>query len=147
MNKKRIIWWVITIGYCYMIFHATGSPSFTGDSTSSMLGDSIKTVYDFLGISWDPYLLVDQLNFIIRKSGHVIAFGLLGILFRFALGDIKRAYLYAWILTTVYAMTDEFHQSLVPSRTASIMDVGLDSIGAGLALLALWIFNKRKGKL
>jgi VanZ family protein len=43
----------------------------------------------------------------------------------------------------VYALTDEFHQSFVPSRTASIQDSLIDSAGALIALSVMW-FRHRK---
>ena len=40
-----------------------------------------------------------------------------------------------WLLAILYAASDEFHQSFVAGRGATVMDVGIDSIGAGLGLL------------
>ncbi len=40
-----------------------------------------------------------------------------------------------WIVATLVAATDEFHQSFVPTRTAASGDVMIDSIGALLGLL------------
>jgi VanZ family protein len=135
--RKRIIWWILAIGFCSLIFYATSSPSFTGNSTSNVLGSIIELFFNSLGITINPYIIIDPINFIFRKSGHFIFFGLLAVFFRLALGNTNRPYLYAWVITTIYATFDEYHQSLVPNRTASIMDVGLDSFGAFIALLLL----------
>ncbi len=40
-------------------------------------------------------------------------------------------------LCTVYALTDEYHQMLVPGRVADWADVAADAIGAGAAVLLL----------
>ncbi len=40
-----------------------------------------------------------------------------------------------WVVTTLVAATDEYHQSFVLSRTASVTDVMIDSGGALLGLL------------
>ena len=43
----------------------------------------------------------------------------------------------AWLLAIIYALTDEFHQSFVPGRHASLIDVALfDNLGALISLLA-----------
>ncbi|OGX15752.1 MAG: hypothetical protein A2166_03235 [Omnitrophica WOR_2 bacterium RBG_13_41_10] len=46
---------------------------------------------------------------------------------------IKQVYLVRllWVLTVgvLYAVSDEWHQSFVPGRTASFFDLGTDSIG------------------
>lgn len=41
----------------------------------------------------------------------------------------------AIILGLGYAIFDEFHQSLVPTRNASFLDLGLDSLGVLIGLL------------
>lgn len=41
----------------------------------------------------------------------------------------------AWLLAVVYAASDEFHQSFVSSRQASLRDVLIDAVGATLGLL------------
>jgi VanZ family protein len=45
-----------------------------------------------------------------------------------------------WVMATLVAATDEFHQSFVLSRTASVIDVMIDSIGAifGLLVISRW---------
>ena len=47
----------------------------------------------------------------------------------------------AWLLTILYALTDEYHQSFVAGRHPSIWDVLVfDNLGA---LLALWLTANR----
>jgi VanZ family protein len=36
----------------------------------------------------------------------------------------------AWLITVLYGVSDEWHQSFVPSRTADIRDLQADAIGA-----------------
>ncbi|WP_078543750.1 VanZ family protein [Litchfieldia alkalitelluris] len=138
MKENGILWWILAIAGCGMIFYATSSPGFTGSSTSSLL-QSILAVF---GTNDIVLVIADLLNFILRKLGHIVAFGVLAVLFCLALNKSKRPFLYAWIITTLYAFFDEFHQSLVPNRTSSIMDVGLDSLGAVIALVLLRKYKK-----
>lgn len=44
----------------------------------------------------------------------------------------------AWLLSTAYGALDEFHQSFIPGRTATIVDFVADSAGAAVALLSVW---------
>jgi VanZ family protein len=53
-----------------------------------------------------------------------------------------RSALIAFLLSSVYAMTDEFHQSFVPSRGPSMIDVGIYSAGAAFSLLFLRLWRK-----
>jgi VanZ family protein len=74
---------------------------------------------------------------ILNKGGHVLGYGMLALaywrMFEFKSG---RRWL-AWVLAVLYAMTDEFHQSFVPGRYPSLIDVLVfDNLGA---LLSLWL--------
>ena len=48
----------------------------------------------------------------------------------------------AWVITVAYALTDEFHQSFVPGRGARLIDVGIDALGAAIALSLESLFAK-----
>jgi len=56
----------------------------------------------------------------------------------------------AFVLTAVYAGTDELHQLFIASRTASALDYLADLLGATIALLVLepfrrlWRFRRRR---
>ena len=41
----------------------------------------------------------------------------------------------AIVVALAYAVSDEWHQSFVPGRTATPVDVAIDAIGIGLAAL------------
>ena len=70
--------------------------------------------------------------------GHITFFGILYLFFTRA---VKASYsLRSWrlfqiglIFVFLYGLGDEYHQSFVPGRDASLLDVGLDVIGALLA--------------
>lgn len=64
-----------------------------------------------------------DLDYFVKKAGHVIGYSLLAISFWYALEEIPRRFLVAWVLAVVFAASDEFHQSFVPGRGATIIDV------------------------
>ncbi len=83
------------------------------------------------------------IHFFMRKLGHLTEYAILAILlwrltFRGMELKLRRPNLYGgvWILATLFAASDEYHQSFVPSRTAALGDVTIDSVGAmvGLAI-------------
>jgi VanZ family protein len=81
---------------------------------------------------------------IVKKGGHMTGYGLLAASYLYALGrrDLRSFFL-AWLLAVLYAFTDEYHQSFVPSRHPSIWDVILfDNFGAMIALG--FVFWRRK---
>ncbi len=74
---------------------------------------------------------------IVKKSGHVIGYALLTLSYWYALGMAKNKRWFVWLFVTLYALTDEYHQSFVAGRHSSIWDVLIfDNIGA---LLSLWL--------
>lgn len=42
-----------------------------------------------------------------------------------------------WLLTTLYGVVDELHQSYVPGRVCSLADLASDALGAALAVILL----------
>ncbi|HWI46792.1 MAG TPA: VanZ family protein [Rummeliibacillus sp.] len=121
----------ITIIWLIVIYKITASPSATGSNTLNIIQTKI-------GIS---EATAELLNFIIRKLAHITVFGFLAILLYFVFQ--KNQFFWAWLCTTLYAGTDEFHQLLVSGRTSSINDVLLDSFGAIIALVILNYTKKR----
>ncbi|MBS4193031.1 VanZ family protein [Bacillus sp. FJAT-49705] len=125
--KKRHIWLTAALLYCAAIFITTASPSSTG-------GNTLMLLQDFFHLSKSQ---AEVANLVFRKFVHLSAFGVLALLLYNCFE--KRRFLYAWLCTTIYAATDEIHQAFLPDRTGTIIDVGIDSIGALLALLILKI--------
>jgi VanZ family protein len=89
----------------------------------------------------------DVVDFVVRKAGHMFVFGVLAVLVWLALASsaVRRAMVWSWVLTVAYAASDEFHQSFTAGRHPSPVDVGIDSVGAFVLLLALtlWLRGRR----
>jgi VanZ family protein len=89
----------------------------------------------------------DVVDFVVRKAGHMFVFGVLAVLVWRALtySAVRRAIAWSWVLTVGYAVSDEFHQSFTSGRHPSPLDVGIDSAGALLFLIALtlWLRGQR----
>ena len=89
---------------------------------------------------------VKMIHWAIRKLAHLAEYFILGILlFRaFRSGSkelrIQRWAFYSILFVVLYAASDEFHQSFVSTRTASLFDVGIDMLGGTLAqgVSVLW---------
>jgi VanZ family protein len=72
---------------------------------------------------------------IVKKGGHMLGYALLAVSYWWALRFREEKQWIAWLLAFAYAVTDEFHQSLVPGRQASVWDVVIfDQLGALIAL-------------
>lgn len=73
-------------------------------------------------------------DLVLRKLAHAAEYGILGALVVRAL----RRWSWALALGVAYAVSDEIHQSFVPGRQGSPLDVLIDSVGviAGVVLAA-----------
>jgi VanZ family protein len=70
-----------------------------------------------------------------------VYFVLFRLVYRAVLVDIKnpvKASMVALLLTAVYAVSDEYHQSFVPGRTATGKDILFDMLGMGIAWLSVF---------
>ncbi|MDP2953264.1 MAG: VanZ family protein [Chloroflexota bacterium] len=81
-------------------------------------------------------------GFPVSQAGHLSEYAILALLLFRALGSRKataaslgKMALLCLGLSIVYGLSDEFHQSLVPNRDSSLVDVATDSVGAAVALL------------
>jgi VanZ family protein len=112
----------------------------TGAFSAQNTGRFLYPLLHFL-FSLDPMRFVTW-HFFLRKSGHVIGYGILSILLFRAwratipvTGNPRWAWgwsLDAVLMTTLVASLDEWHQFFLPSRTGTVRDVVLDS-AAGVA--------------
>jgi len=90
-----------------------------------------------------------NIDIFIKKGGHMAGYALLGIAcFLAAYGDnkkIARSVILSLCVSIVYAASDEFHQSFTPGRSPSIMDVGIDTVGAIIGIgITIFIIKKRR---
>ena len=89
--------------------------------------------------------------FIIRKFAHLTEYAILAVLLwrtqdKPIRGAVRRwklsAAWFALSIATLYAATDEFHQTFVPTRQGSVRDVLLDSAGAAIGLFFMWCLKR-----
>ena len=106
-------------------------------------------VFAFSSIPSEEMPEFGLLDFIVKKGAHALGYGLLAMAFLRGLrGErseiVSRQVFVAWILASLYSVTDEFHQSFVPGRHSAASDVMIDALGAALALTLVVRFFKQK---
>lgn len=81
-------------------------------------------------------------DFIIKKTAHFVEYAVLSFLYlRAFLGSKtlkKKSFLLAFLISLVYAASDEYHQSFIPGREPRIRDVIIDSMGALFAIYMVY---------
>ncbi len=144
MPMKKIRWFAVAVWM--LVIFAFSHQAYSGRETEKYLG---------------------EVNVPVRKAGHIGEYMILFLLVRWALktdnagkenktevsgttssdstkpttsGPIKvlaSPATIAFIVSIVYAGTDEWHQSYVPGRSATVNDVAVDTVGLVLGALVL----------
>ena len=92
------------------------------------------------------------INFLFFKTLHVIEYAILFTLYYRALRntlDRKNIVVLlttAFVMTILYAISDEFHQTLVPTREGKVRDVIIDALGALLSWISIAILLPKAPK-
>ena len=124
-----------------------------GKETSSKVSSGVtKTVQQTFFREWDSLSDKDyddrmsSLHYFIRKAAHFGEYLILGVLIACTLLSFGARPLIAVLISmgagVLYALSDEFHQSFVKGRSASLFDVLIDSAGVffGIAVLLAVLF-------
>ena len=82
---------------------------------------------------------------LVKKGGHAVGYAILALFYWRAFDFKGNKRWVAWLLTLLYACTDEFHQSFVAGRHPSIWDVMIfDNVGALTSLGLVARYRKQK---
>jgi VanZ family protein len=139
IQQKFVKYWLpVIIWMCFIFWMSTDT--FSSENTSKVIGPVLHLIFPSFSAE-----TLDIIHGLIRKSAHVVEYFVLGLLlFRAFRSDSpqpwdRRWAIYAVIVIALYAMSDEFHQISVPSRTGSIFDIGLDTAGGILSQIAIML--------
>lgn len=150
-NKKFTI---IVIAIMAFIFFQSALPADLSSEESGRAVDLIVRL--FQGVA--P-IDRETLVFIVRKGAHFTEYMILGGFLVPAVKEwmavdttpvpVVRERITAWLAGTLYAVTDEIHQSFVPGRSCELRDMGIDSCGvlAGVLVVSLVIWFKEHRSL
>ena len=83
---------------------------------------------------------VENYDTLVKKGGHMLGYALLGLSLIRVQGRLNwKSCLLTLAGCTLYALSDEFHQSFVPGRNPTLVDVGIDLTGC---LVGLGVFSR-----
>lgn len=144
---KRLKVWLPALLWMGVIFVMSAMPGdVSGDQSGMLVSIVLSIVSFFFGEKAAAGISIDLTHLLIRKAAHMTEYAILFFLYHRALRreNAKRPGLYALLLCALYASTDEFHQGFVAGRGPSAQDVGIDTLGAGIAWFFESIYKKIK---
>jgi len=148
--RTLLKYWLPVFIWLGVIF-AGSTDIFSAEQTSRYLVPFLRWLDPQISIS-----TIAMIHFALRKLGHLIEYAVLAAFLWRALRSgtnirAKMSTLFAgvWVACAIFAVSDELHQSFIASRSASLLDVMIDTSGAvvGLAicvLFAAWANRKSK---
>lgn len=120
----------------------------SGDFSADQTGSFLLPVLRWLA-PWATDAQLEVAHRGIRHTAHAVEYGILAVLWFRAL--IRSLSAHPWpagglaiAVAVVWACVDEWHQSTIPSRTASIWDVLLDAAGATAATLVILALRRTR---
>jgi VanZ family protein len=134
-----VIFWMV------LIFGFSGDGA-SFQHSSRIIGPLVRWLFPKLSPA-----AVNDIIFAVRKCAHLTEYAILALLVwrarhKCSTPDAKRSYwptagVALWT-AILYAATDEFHQTFVPTREGCLRDVLIDSTGAVAGLFALWLLGR-----
>ena len=141
----RIIFMMLLIATFAIIFKFSSQIAEESDGISHGVLRKIIDVFPYTkGLSEGIKIkMVEHGNPIIRKLAHFSIYALVGVWIMSFMSTFNIRLYKKWIISmlvgALYAASDEFHQSFVPGRGPSIIDVGIDSLGVFTGILGVLI--------
>lgn len=141
--KNAIIRWVQVIAWMLLIYTASTDAG-SAEQSSRIIGPILRW--------FNPSVTnetIAAVQLFVRKCAHLTVYAILALLVWRAISSnlvkpafLKRHAVYTLIIGIIYAMSDEFHQSFVPTRSGTIVDVLIDSFGVLMGLGIVWFYGR-----
>jgi VanZ family protein len=141
--KRFIQNWIPFLVWASLIF-AFSTDAFSSDNTTGILQPILRNIFPQLAAGD-----IERIHSLIRKFGHFSEYFVFARLLMRALRNetgaprTLRQHVLTLLITFLYATSDELHQAFVPSRTASALDVLIDSTGGICAILSSYWRDRR----
>lgn len=143
-TRERFIWAALIVAWMGVIFWFSAQ---SGENSAALSGGIVEWAAHLIrpGLDQMPQTerqaFLDSLSFFVRKGAHFSEYAVLGVLLTgflrtFAWKGWVRG-LTAWGVGTLYAVSDEWHQSFSYGRSPQLGDVCIDSGGVLFGILAM----------
>ena len=136
--------WMPVIAWMILIF-AGSSDALSAEHTSRFIVPFLRWLDPQVSLA-----TIAAIHLTVRKLGHFTEYAILaaflwrGLRGTFSAVSSSALAMTAFLIAAGFAASDEFHQSFVPTRTASPRDVMIDCLGALFAVALCAIFARSR---
>jgi VanZ family protein len=146
LQPRVLVTWVVTAAWAGTI-SLLSTAAYSSSVTAWLLAQFLLSLH----IHLSPTTFA-TIHFLIRKLAHVSEYAIFGLLLYHSFeprrpeGWNTRSAFGALVVAGLFSLLDEYHQSFVPGRTASLVDCGIDTAGALLAMVLLYAGRRLQGR-
>ena len=138
---------ILTVGWMLLIFGFSSQSGTESGGLSALLSEPItKLLIRFADDSSTEAesALFSRVDIGVRKIAHFTEYAILGglLVLLFRIRRVRLIWL-PWLIGTLYAVTDEWHQSFSPGRSCDPKDVLIDACGVLIGVLISFTLLQR----
>jgi VanZ family protein len=142
---RRLRPWLPAIAWAIVISGASTGP-FASSHTSRIIIPALHWLFPAAS-----YETIDLLHGFIRKSAHFMEYFLFSFFLLRGMRGERRAWQLRWAIAALaiaagYSVLDETHQIFVPGRQASPWDSLVDTTGAAVGQVMLWLWFRSRAR-
>lgn len=150
---KFILNLIILITWMGVIFNFSNDNGSTSSHKSERFLIKIVEIFKREKLNTvDKERIINKYGHLIRKGAHMFSYFILSILAYLLIHQIYGlkpiTVIYTFLFCFIYAITDEIHQTFIPDRVGSIIDVLIDTCGSLIFLIlptTILLTPKNKG--
>lgn len=154
-NLKRIILALLLVSWMALIFALSAETASESKSTSAGFTFRVFSIFypDFdEKAPEEQQRIIEDFSFLVRKSAHFAIYCVLGILaasntLLYDRLSIRAKPVVSQIFCVLYSVSDEIHQIFIDGRAGQIRDVFIDSVGALLGIIFVYLLYVNRERI
>ncbi len=138
LQPRVVLVWVVTASWAGTI-SVLSTGAYSASVTASILAQILLSLHIHLTAQ-----TFETIHFLVRKLAHCSEYAIFGLLLYHSFAPrhpedwSARSAFGALVVAGLFSLMDEYHQSFVPGRTASLVDCDIDTGGALLGMVLFY---------
>jgi len=152
INRRTVVLGIVAVGIMIFIFFMSSLAWDDSDALSiqfvKLMDVFVSQISAMTGMTPDGARAL--LDLLLRKAAHFTEFAVMGgfvaAMLYSARVRLRKGFAVAILCCLLYAISDELHQYFISERTAALLDVGIDSLGALIGIGLITLIKRRRDR-